>query len=411
MTANMPMSRPSRTSSRSASTARSPCSPTRQAKGPGGRGAAAAPLKELGDHPDGGAITVKDGKYGPYVNWGKVNATLPKGKDPQSVIDRGRTAADLRTHRQGWRQAGQGEGDQGCQAQSHKGCQGRWRGSHDRKAEGSTEEKGCGQAESCSETEGGRQGQEGLTVTRTPRDRPDRPGKPAARLGRAAKSASATDDKTVIIHGAVPPRDILMRFLAENPDKASKRDIAKAFGLKSEARVELKALLRELEADGLLEKKRKTLVRPGALPPVTVLDITTRDKDGELIGRPAEWPEDAGVAPAVAIRQSTVGKSKGKTPVGGLGDRVLAKIFPAKDRAGPAYTARIIKVLDRRVNNNAALGVFRATPGGGGTNHADRQAWRGIAGRIAAARSKPRMAIWSRWKSRALAASACRARR
>ncbi|MCQ2004554.1 type I DNA topoisomerase [Rhizobium sp. NRK18] len=50
----------------------------------GGRTAAAA-LKALGDHPDGGAITVRDGRYGPYVNWGKVNATLPKGKDPQTV--------------------------------------------------------------------------------------------------------------------------------------------------------------------------------------------------------------------------------------------------------------------------------------------------------------------------------------
>jgi DNA topoisomerase-1 len=30
-------------------------------------------------------ITVRDGKYGPYVNWGKVNATLPKGKDPQTI--------------------------------------------------------------------------------------------------------------------------------------------------------------------------------------------------------------------------------------------------------------------------------------------------------------------------------------
>ncbi len=49
-----------------------------------GRTAATA-LKELGDHPDGGAITVRDGRYGPYVNWGKVNATLPKGKDPASV--------------------------------------------------------------------------------------------------------------------------------------------------------------------------------------------------------------------------------------------------------------------------------------------------------------------------------------
>jgi ribonuclease R len=173
-------------------------------------------------------------------------------------------------------------------------------------------------------------------------------------------------DGTVIIHGAVPPRDVLMRFISENPDKASKREIYKAFGLKGETRIELKSLLRDMEQDGLLEKKRNSLVRPGALPPVTVLDITTRDKDGELIGRPAEWPDDAGVAPAVSIRQSSVGQSKGKMPVGGIGDRVLAKIFPAKDRGGPAYTARIIKVLDRKRNNNAALGVFREMPDGGG---------------------------------------------
>ncbi len=52
----------------------------------GGRGRSApAALKALGDHPDGGEITVRDGRYGPYVNWAKVNATLPKGKDPQSV--------------------------------------------------------------------------------------------------------------------------------------------------------------------------------------------------------------------------------------------------------------------------------------------------------------------------------------
>ena len=57
----------------------------KQAKGPGrGRGTPAA-LKSLGDHPDGGPVTVRDGRYGPYVNWGSVNATLPKGKAPDSV--------------------------------------------------------------------------------------------------------------------------------------------------------------------------------------------------------------------------------------------------------------------------------------------------------------------------------------
>ncbi|RWE25297.1 MAG: type I DNA topoisomerase [Mesorhizobium sp.] len=59
----------------------------KQQKGKAGRnGATPAALKELGDHPDGGGkIVVRDGRYGPYVNYGKVNATLPKGKDPQSV--------------------------------------------------------------------------------------------------------------------------------------------------------------------------------------------------------------------------------------------------------------------------------------------------------------------------------------
>ncbi|MFC3614047.1 type I DNA topoisomerase [Lutimaribacter marinistellae] len=50
-----------------------------------GGGAAAKPLKELGEHPDGGAINVFDGRYGPYVKWEKVNATLPKDTKPEDV--------------------------------------------------------------------------------------------------------------------------------------------------------------------------------------------------------------------------------------------------------------------------------------------------------------------------------------
>lgn len=50
----------------------------------GGR-VAAAPLKELGDHPDGGKMAVMSGRYGPYVKWEKVNATLPKDVDPTEV--------------------------------------------------------------------------------------------------------------------------------------------------------------------------------------------------------------------------------------------------------------------------------------------------------------------------------------
>jgi len=50
-----------------------------------GRSSTPAALKSLGDHPDGGAITVRDGRFGPYVNWGKVNATIPKAQSPDTV--------------------------------------------------------------------------------------------------------------------------------------------------------------------------------------------------------------------------------------------------------------------------------------------------------------------------------------
>jgi len=43
-------------------------------------------LKDLGPHPAGGGnIQIMGGKYGAYVKFGKVNATLPKGSDPETL--------------------------------------------------------------------------------------------------------------------------------------------------------------------------------------------------------------------------------------------------------------------------------------------------------------------------------------
>ena len=55
------------------------------ARGGRGTGAAVAPLRELGAHPDGGPVQVMAGRYGPYVKWEKVNATLPKELTPEAV--------------------------------------------------------------------------------------------------------------------------------------------------------------------------------------------------------------------------------------------------------------------------------------------------------------------------------------
>jgi DNA topoisomerase-1 len=58
----------------------------KRAKGPGRGRTAAKPLHELGEHPEhGGPVNVMDGRYGPYVKWDKINATIPKESKPEDV--------------------------------------------------------------------------------------------------------------------------------------------------------------------------------------------------------------------------------------------------------------------------------------------------------------------------------------
>ena len=148
----------------------------------------------------------------------------------------------------------------------------------------------------------------------------------------------------------LPSRSAVLEWLKENPDKTSKRDVAKAFGLKGQQKIALKALLKELVQDGTIEKRGKRFTKAGTLPPVAVLDIVTRDRDGGLLAKPVQWDEDIAKAPSVAIVNDR--KAKGPTP--GIGDRVLARIqSEGKDR----YRARVMKVLDR--NRGTVLGIYR----------------------------------------------------
>ncbi|MFZ1812997.1 MAG: ribonuclease R [Rhizobiaceae bacterium] len=149
-----------------------------------------------------------------------------------------------------------------------------------------------------------------------------------------------------------PTREQVLAWISDNPGETGKREIARAFGIKGSDRIELKAMLRQLAAEGLIGKSGKKLARTGDLPRVSVIDIVTRDSDGGLLARPAAWDEQiSGKPPIVSIRTP-----RGKNAVvAGLGDRVLARLEPDEKRGN--YTARVIKVLDKR--RDAVLGVVR----------------------------------------------------
>ncbi|MDX8451544.1 ribonuclease R [Mesorhizobium sp. VK9D] len=154
-----------------------------------------------------------------------------------------------------------------------------------------------------------------------------------------------------------PSRDEILRYIAENPDRSGKREIAKAFALRGEDRIWLKDLLRDLQDEGLLNKERKRLTRSGAVPHVAVLDIFGRYDDGALLAHPNEYT-GAGSPPVIAIRISRAAGG----PAPGIGDRVLAKTFPTDDPSGPAYTGRVMKIFEKR--SDAVLGVFRVLKDG-----------------------------------------------
>jgi ribonuclease R len=158
--------------------------------------------------------------------------------------------------------------------------------------------------------------------------------------------------------GFRPSREELLAFVKENPDQAGKRELARAFNLKGADRIWLKDVLAKLQDEGLLEKRAKRFARPGALPHVVVLDVFSRDPDGLLLARPSEWPDENGAVPLVSIRPSR--SDKARAP--GIGERVLAKVFPTGEEQGPAYTARVMKVFEKR--REAVLGIFRVLQDG-----------------------------------------------
>jgi ribonuclease R len=153
----------------------------------------------------------------------------------------------------------------------------------------------------------------------------------------------------------IPSKQEVLDWISANPTLTSKRDIAKAFGIKGSDRIDLKRILKELEAEGHLEKRRKTYRDPDRLPPVSVLQVTGPDADGDLFARPLEWHGE-GAEPVVLML------TRASDPALGEGDRILAKLTLVQDE-NHSYEARLIRRIG--TNPKRVLGVFRKGSEGG----------------------------------------------
>lgn len=152
---------------------------------------------------------------------------------------------------------------------------------------------------------------------------------------------------------SLPTKDAILKWLESAEGKVGKREIARAFGVKGEGRVALKALLADMSDEGLITKGKGRRVRPAhRLPPVAALDIVDRDTDGELMARPSTWEEEA---PPPSIVLAALDERRG--PALGVGERVLARLKPIDDPSSRyAYEARPIRRLGQSAHR--VLGVF-----------------------------------------------------
>jgi ribonuclease R len=194
----------------------------------------------------------------------------------------------------------------------------------------------------------------------TARKTPPRPKKAPA--GKAKPSAGQAKDDSA---GGLPSRERVLAFISETEGNIGKREIARAFNIKGSDRIPLKRMLRELEAEGLLEKDGgKKLRRPGELPAVTVLEVTHTDMDGDLIAKPLNWSGEEPAPLIVIVPEKRRGKRYAGDAPTGVGDRVLARIAQNTDEPDTyPYEARVIKRVGKGAER--VLGVFKADARGG----------------------------------------------
>ncbi|WP_411956747.1 ribonuclease R [Paracoccus homiensis] len=153
----------------------------------------------------------------------------------------------------------------------------------------------------------------------------------------------------------IPSKQQILEWVAEHPDANSKRDIAKAFNIKGAQRIELKRLLKELESEGRLERRRRHYLDAEQLPPVTVVELLAPDGSGDLFAKPLEW---RGEGPVPRIHYAP----RDADPALGRGERFLARLTQVQGEDYD-YQARLIRRIT--ASPNKIVGIFRSEAEGG----------------------------------------------
>ena len=158
-----------------------------------------------------------------------------------------------------------------------------------------------------------------------------------------------------------PTRGEILTFIRANPDRSGRREIARAFRLDGGQKAALNAILVAMARDGLIGRGRGR-ADTQVLPPVTMVEITGTDTDGEVVAKPSTWPDR--MAPPVIYMAS----SRRGHPALAPGDRVLARLRRIRDGT---YEGKTI----RRITNapQTVLGIYDLANGRGQLRPADRR--------------------------------------
>src|SRR4051812_18554873 len=145
----------------------------------------------------------------------------------------------------------------------------------------------------------------------------------------------------------LPSRKQILDFVASSDQPAGKREIARAFGIRGDAKIALKKLLNDMADEGLIETSRgRAFNQVGGVPRVTVLKIVEADDSGSIFGQPEHWEADTPPPKLRIIEKERRGAL-------GIGDRVLART----EERGDKFVAHPLKKLAKK--QELVLGVLR----------------------------------------------------